>query len=199
VNVLQHINAAMTAVVARVQPSLVQISSGRHGKGAGIIWEANGLIITNAHVARRQTLHVTLANRQTLPAHVLFTDPEHDLAALSVTAHGLVPIAPGNSWPPRPGQLVLALGHPWGVVGAVTAGIVITLGPSPELPHVRGDLIQASLHLRPGHSGGPLVDVHGHLLGINTMMAGPDVGLAIPLPRVQDFLARAREKISFTP
>ena len=113
-----------------------------------------------------------------------------DLAALSVAAHGLHPIEPRRAWPLRPGQWVVALGHPWGVTGAATAGIVIDLGKPPEMPRFPGELLQVSLHLRPGHSGGPLVDEHGHLVGLNTMMAGPDVGLAIPLPAVTDFLKK---------
>ena len=78
-----------------------------------------------------------------------------------------------------------------GVSGAVTAGAVIDVGGSVEgsLPH--GELIQIGLHLRPGHSGGPLVDVQGRLVGINTMINGPDVGLAIPLHTVKDFLREA--------
>ena len=91
------------------------------------------------------------------------------------------------------GHWVLALGHPWGVAGAVTAGVVIGVGASPEAPHKRGEWIHASLHLRPGHSGGPLVDVYGHVVGINTMMAGPDVGLAIPVSVVQGFVRQVRE------
>jgi S1-C subfamily serine protease len=73
-------------------------------------------------------------------------------------------------------------------LGAVTAGIVIDTGQPPELPRYRGELIQVSLHLRPGHSGGPMVDVAGRLVGINTMIAGPEVGLAIPLQTVKEFL-----------
>jgi S1-C subfamily serine protease len=82
---------------------------------------------------------------------------------------------------------VLAVGHPWGVPGAVTGGVVINTGPPPEISR-RGELIQVGLHLRPGHSGGPLVDVRGRLVGINTMIAGPEVGLVIPVHVVKNFL-----------
>lgn len=84
----------------------------------------------------------------------------------------------------------MALGHPWGVVGAATAGVVIAVGIPPEMPHLRQALIQVSLHVRPGYSGGPLVDEQGRLLGITTMMAGPDVGLAIPCHVVTGFVQR---------
>jgi serine protease Do len=198
VNVLQQINAEMAVAVARAQRSLVQISNGRYGKGAGVLWRVDGLIVTNAHVVRRQTLQVTLADGRMLSARVLAADPGTDLAALCVAAHDLQPIEPRSAWPLRPGQWVVALGHPWGVAGAATAGIVIDLGKPLEMPRYPGELLQVSLHLRPGHSGGPLVDEHGHLVGLNTMMAGPNVGLAIPLPMVNDFLAKYQEKICFT-
>ena len=86
---------------------------------------------------------------------------------------------------------MLGVGHPWGVEGAVTAGAVIAVGAGLENAWPHGELVQVGLHLRPGHSGGPLVDVHGRLVGISTMINGPDVGLAIPLQVVKQFLRRA--------
>jgi S1-C subfamily serine protease len=188
-NILQHINNAMTALVEGVRPGLVQISTGR-GRGAGTIWHPNGLIVTNAHVLRDAPLQITLVDGRTLPARVLATDAQADLAALAVAADGLPAIAHPAAWHLQPGHWVLALGHPWGLTGAVTAGMVIDVGAPPELPRWRSALIQVGMHLRPGYSGGPLVDGHGCLVGINTMMAGPEVGLAIPLPAVATFLRR---------
>ena len=190
VNVLQQVNDALAALVERVRHGLVQISNSRGGRGAGTIWHSDGLIVTNAHVVRHATPQITLADGRTLPARVLASDIDDDLAALSVAAGGLPAIAHAASWPLRPGHWVLALGHPWGVTGAATAGMVIAVGAPPEMPRVRRELIQVSVHLRPGYSGGPLVDGHGCLVGINTMMAGPDVGLAIPFPRVAAFVRR---------
>ena len=185
----QQLNGDMSAIVENVRRSLVQISNGR-GAGAGTIWHADGLIITNAHViAGRHGLKVTLPDGRTLPARVLAADTEHDLAALSVEANNLPTITPGESKQLQPGQWVLAVGHPWGVLGAATAGIVINTGSPPEIN--RGDFIQVGLHLRPGHSGGPLVDVQGRLVGINTMITGPEVGLAVPVHTVKDFLRQA--------
>jgi S1-C subfamily serine protease len=185
----QQLNEEMAAIIAKVRRSLVQISNGRGGVGAGTVWHADGLIVTNAHVlAGRDHLNVTLPDQWTLPARLLAVDPEHDLAALSVSATGLTTIELSEAPSLAPGQWVLALGHPWGVLGAVTAGTVIDVGAPPEIARSRGEFIQVGLHLRPGHSGGPLVDVYGRLVGINTMIAGPDVGLAIPLPVVKAFL-----------
>jgi serine protease Do len=202
-SLLHQINEEIAAVVERARRGLVQVHHGT-GNGAGTIWHPSGLIITNAHVVAgvdygqrigrvaRSALSVTLPDGRTLPAEVLALDADRDLAALSVMADDLPTIELGSSHPPRPGDWVLAVGHPWGVEGAVTGGIVIALGASAAL-QVQGafqDWIAVSLHMRPGHSGGPLVDSEGRLVGINTMIAGPDVGFAVPLHAVKQFLKR---------
>jgi serine protease Do len=194
-NVLQQLNQEMTAVVERVRLSLVHISNGRHGTGAGVLWQSDGLTLSTAHVIRSPEPRVTLWDGRTFPARVLDTDTDHDLAVLSIPAVGLTPIESGTAWPPRPGQWVLAFGHPWGVPGAVTVGSVIAVGAPPEMPQFRGELLQVGLHVRPGYSGGPLVDAHGYLVGLNMMMAGPDVGLTIPLPVIKAFLRRVPERV----
>jgi serine protease Do len=107
-----------------------------------------------------------------------------------VEANDLPALPLHNGAPLRTGQWVMALGHPWGVTGATTAGMIIAVGrPVEQLPFP-GDLIQVGLHLRPGHSGGPMLDSQGHLVGINTMIAGPEVGLAIPANTVKKFLKK---------
>ena len=187
-DLLHQLNLEMSAVVENVRRSLVQITNGQRGTGAGTIWHADGLIVTNAHVVGRRSLRATLPDERTLPVRLLARDASCDLAALAVDATGLPTSELGQSKQLQPGQWVLALGHPWGVAGAVTAGVVIGVGPPPEMPLPQRELIQVGLHLRPGHSGGPLVDVHGRLVGINTMMAGPEVGLAVPVHAVKTFL-----------
>jgi serine protease Do len=187
-NLLQQINHEMAATVETVRRSLVQITNGHNGAGAGTLWHSDGLIITNAHVVQRQGINVALPDGRTLPARLLARDPDRDLAALSIEADHLPTIELGDSRQLQPGQWVLAIGHPWGVPGAITAGAVIDTGLPPEIPAKHGELIQVGLHMRPGHSGGPLVDTQGRLVGINTMIAGPDVGLAIPIHVVKAFL-----------
>jgi S1-C subfamily serine protease len=91
---------------------------------------------------------------------------------------------------------VIAVGHPWGLEGAATAGIVIGVGDLPGLPAEGREMVAASLHLRPGDSGGVLVDAEGRLVGINTMMAGPDLGLAISVDEAKRF---AREALGTKP
>jgi serine protease Do len=191
-NLLQQLNDELSATVEKVRHSLVQIRNGRGGAGAGTIWHPDGLIVTNAHVIQQYpSPKVILPDETTLSVRLLAQDIDRDLAALAVDASGLPTIELGDSHQLSPGQWVLALGHPWGVLGAATAGVVIAMGPPPEIP-ARGELIQVGLHLRPGHSGGPLVDINGRLVGINTMIAGPDVGLAVPIHVVKAFL---REKL----
>jgi serine protease Do len=110
---------------------------------------------------------------------------------LAVEAERLPAIELGDSRSLVPGQWVLALGHPLGLSGAATAGIVIGAGSDlPEAPGPGREWVAVSLSLRPGHSGGPLVDVQGRLVGINTMMAGPEVGMAVPVQVVKEFLRR---------
>jgi serine protease Do len=188
---LHQLNLDMSGLVENVRRSLVQVSNGRRGTGAGTVWHPDGLILTNAHVVGRRNLRVTLPDGRTLPAWLLAHDPALDVAALKVDATGLPTVELGKSKQLQPGQWVLALGHPWGVAGAVTAGVVIGVGLPLEMQLPRRELIQVSLHLRPGHSGGPLVDARGRLVGINTMMAGPDVGLAVPVHVVKGFLREA--------
>jgi S1-C subfamily serine protease len=186
------INADVERVVDRVYESLVQARNGRRGAGAGTIWHPQGLIVTNAHVAGRGPLKVELSDGRVYPADIIAADPGLDLAALRINAVELPTIQLADSRAVRSGQWVMALGHPWGVTGAATAGVVIGMGREwPEMPPSKRDWIVVSLHMRPGHSGGPLVDVRGRLLGINTMINGPDVGFAIPTHVVVDFLKRA--------
>jgi serine protease Do len=190
--ILQQWNAAMGRLVDAVQPAVVQVHNGHQGTGAGTVWHPDGLILTNAHVAQQKVVMVTLADGRRLPGKVLAADPALDLAAVGVGASGLVTIELGDSRRLEAGDWVLALGHPWGVRGAATAGVVAGAGARlPEMPGNGREWIAVSLHLRPGHSGGPLVDVHGRLVGINTMMAGPDLGLAVPVHVVKGFLRRA--------
>jgi serine protease Do len=191
-SVLQLLNNDLSTIVTQTQRSLVRVLNG-NGAGAGTIWHSDGLIITNAHVvARSRSLEVALPDGRTFPAAIVARDDSHDLAALAIQAHDLPTIEPGDSNQLYPGQWVMALGHPWGVADAVTGGIVIGAGADLiELSASTGrDWVAVSLHLRPGHSGGPLIDVDGRLVGVNTLMTGPDVGAAVPVNTVKAFLKR---------
>ncbi len=197
-NILEQLNAEMTGAVQQVRASLVRVTNGGSGAGAGTIWNSEGLILTNAHVVHDPHPGVTLPDGRSLPASILAYDAARDLALLSVKARGLPALALGDSRNVRPGEWVFAVGHPWGIAGAVTAGVVIGVGH--DLPDAaaggtrRGparEWLMASLVLRPGNSGGPLVDARGRLLGVNTIMTGPEVGGAVPVHVVEEFLQEA--------
>ena len=187
--ILHQLNTEVADIADRVRASLVQVRSGGRGGGAGTVWHSDGLILTNAHVVEREPVQVVLPQGDTLPARVVAQDKKLDIAALAVDATDLTTIEIGESRRLRPGQVVLALGHPWGVMGSVSAGVVIGLSSErPEMEGSRREMIAVSLSLRPGNSGGPLVDAHGRLLGITSMMTGPEVGLAVPVHVVKAFL-----------
>ncbi len=189
---VQSLNGDLASVIEAAQRSLVQVHDGRRGAGSGLIWSPDGLIITNAHVVSgRSAPEVTLPDGTTVPARIVGSDPGLDLAALSVDAGGLESLTRGSSRDLLPGELVIAVGHPWGVNGAATAGVMIATGAGlPDTPESDREWIAASLKLRPGHSGGPLIDAEGRLVGINTMITGPSVGLAVPIHVVEGFVSR---------
>ena len=191
--VLPQLNVAMESLVERVGHNLVRVHNGKGGAGAGTIWHPDGLILTNAHVATPGPLQVTLPEGSTVRAEIMAYNMGQDLAALTVDATDLPTIELGESRLLQPGQWVLALGHLWGVIGAATAGVVIGIG-TPEWdrsPIPGGDWIAVGLQLRPGYSGGPLVDIQGRLVGINTMMTGPGLGVAVPVHAAKAFLKNA--------
>lgn len=189
---LEQLNDELALVADGIKDSLVQVRGSRGGVGAGTIWHPDGLILTNAHVVQRPPLIVTLTDGRTLEARLLATDTSRDLAALMVEASGLPTVRLADSRKVQPGQWVLAMGHPWGVAGSVTAGAVI--GLEQEDGHGRWpgrQWIVVGLNLRPGYSGGPLVDARGRLLGINTMMTAHNVGMAVPVHVAAEFLREA--------
>ena len=120
-----------------------------------------------------------------MAARVVALSKEHDLAALAVDAHDLPAISIGDSRSVKPGAGVLAVGHPWGQVGAVTYGIAIGLETHDNSER---EWLAVNMQLRPGNSGGPLLDCEGRLIGINTIMSGPNVGLAVPAHVAKAFL-----------
>jgi S1-C subfamily serine protease len=186
-SVLMQLNNEMAGLVEKVRQSLVQVTDGQGG-AAGSIWHSQGLIVTNAHIISHKHARVTLFDGRDLGAKVLACDKDKDLAALSIDAEGLPTIALGDSTRLNAGQFVVAMGHPWGVNGLATAGIIMGAGAEHLRISYARNLLAVNLPLRPGNSGGPLVDAGGRLVGINTMMTGPDTGLAIPVNLAKAFL-----------
>ncbi len=171
-------------VAEQLRRSTVLVHAG--GSGSGVIWTADGTIVTNAHVARGAQAGVQLWDGRELEAKIMSRNPRRDLALLSVDANQLSAAAVADSSEVRPGELAIAIGNPLGFIGALTTGTVHAIGP------LRGlgpqSWIQANLRLAPGNSGGPLADARGRIIGINTMVAGR-LALAIPSNTVQDFLS----------
>lgn len=177
------VSEAASVLAEQAQASVVQVSSQGRGQGAGVIWSDDGQVLTNHHVVAgaRGPLRVTLADGRELPATLLASEPAFDLALLKVEASGLKAVPLGDSERLRVGELVFAVGHPWGQKNVVTAGIVS--GVSAEVPE-GGDrtvpTIRTDVRLRPGNSGGPLLNAAGAVVGINAMIFGGDLSIAIP-------------------
>lgn len=171
---------AFGAEAERLARSAVEVRVNGAGAGSGVIWRED-MIITNAHVAREPKARIELHDGRLIDAHVVRRDRRRDLAALAVSEPGLEPAPIGNADTLRPGQFVFALGTPFGIPRAVSAGIVHAVG---------GRWVQADLRLAPGNSGGPLADAMGRVIGINSMIMG-GLALAIPSDAVERFLAPA--------
>ena len=199
-SLLQQLNADIAEVAAKGRRGLVQVRSGPRGAGTGTVWHSDGLILTNAHVVGSGDPGVKLADGRVLPARTVARDTQRDLAALVVEATGLESMALGNSRSLRPGQWVLALGHPWGLTGAATAGVVVSVGKGWDDMPLRGqEWIAVSLPLRPGNSGGPLLDAEGRLVGITAVMVGSQLGLAVPVHVAKAFLRRTLAPTALEP
>jgi serine protease Do len=181
---------AFVAMAARLRRATVQVRGRGPGGGSGVIWQPDGLIITNAHVARGPRASIELADGRTFTATVTARDERRDLAALTVDATDLPAATIGDSDALRVGSLVLAVGNPLGLTGALTTGVVHAAATA-DGPHGH-DWVRADVRLAPGNSGGPLANAAGHVIGINSMIAG-GLALAVPSNAVTRFLRGAAE------
>jgi serine protease Do len=177
----------VSALAERLRKSVVRVGSMGPGSGSGVIWSADGLIVTNAHVATGERLRVEHADGRRLEAQLIARDSRRDLALLKVNAAGLVALKPCDLSSLRAGEAVLALGYPMGG-DAVTVGIVHA---TPRDAH----WLTADVRVAPGNSGGPLCDVHGRLVGINTMVVD-GLTLAITVRAIERFVARSPDRQS---
>ena len=194
---VDRLNGALSDATDGVQDALVQVRVPGRGGGAGIVWRGDGLIVTNAHVAGRGPVEVVLRDGRRLEARLVARSRRLDLAALAVESPGLRAAPIGDSRALRAGELVFALGHPFGVAGAVTSGVVIGLEPDAPTTRRRDgsrEWLVVGMRLRPGNSGGPVLDARGRVVGISTVMAGPDVGMAVPSHVVAAFLGERAER-----
>lgn len=186
----ERLATELEALAQRVRAGVVQVGNGRGG-GAGTIWSADGLIVTNHHVAPGDDAQVTLADRRTFSARAVAALPERDLTLLHIDAHDLPALAAGDSGALRPGELVMAVGHPLGVRDAVSLGIFSGIGPIEGRDSSRhlSEALLANIDLRPGNSGGPLVNMRGEVVGINAMVFGRRTAMAVPSASVSRLVA----------
>jgi len=184
-------------VAERLRRSTVQVfTEGRRSGGSGVVWGADGLIVTNAHVARASRHEVELWDGQRLEARIDSYDARRDLALLRVSATGLAAAAAGDSTALRPGELAIAIGSPLGFSGALTTGVIHAVGPMAGMG--RRTWVQATVRLAPGNSGGPLANAGGQVVGINTAIAN-GLGLAVPSRDIAEFLRHgARPRLGVT-
>jgi serine protease Do len=173
-------------VVERLRRVTVVVQpGGRRGNGSGVLWGGDGVVVTNAHVAQERTADVTLWDGREFRAEVMHRDPRRDLAALRIVAKDLPSLEARDTSLVRPGEVAIAVGNPLGFVGALTTGVIHAVGPLAGLGKLKW--VQSDVRLAPGNSGGPLADVQGRILGINTMVAGR-LALAIPSNDITRFL-----------
>lgn len=163
----------------------------QEGQGSGFIIDRDGHVLTNYHVIdeavrSRGQIEVTLHNRKTYRATVVGTDRSHDLAIIQIKAPDLLPLVLGDSRSLLVGQKVYAIGNPFGLAGTLTSGIVSSIRSVREPDGITIDeAIQTDAAINPGNSGGPLLNSHGEVVGINTMIAsnsGQNAGIGFAIP-----------------
>lgn len=178
-------SSALMAMISTVQPGIVQVHTHGRGGGTGIVLDTDGQtgrILTNNHVVVRDTarVEVSLLDGRTLKATVLHRDELLDLALLQVTGENLIPLQVGDSSQLRVGEWVFAIGHPWGQRWVVTAGILSSRSAVKTRKGQTLHYLKSDVRLAPGNSCGPLLDADGNVIGINAMIFGGDLSVAIP-------------------
>lgn len=186
---LDAYSQAVIGVVSRVGPAVLSISGypadGLPGSGSGFIMTPDGFALTNSHVVRgRSRVRATTEDGDTLDARLIGDDPSTDLALIRIAARDLPHAELGDTGGLQVGQLVIAMGNPFGFRSTVSTGVVSALGRAmrSEQGRLIENIVQHTAPLNPGNSGGPLVDSRGRVVGINTAIIAMAQGLGFAVP-----------------
>jgi len=186
---LQAYSDELAAVVAQVARSVARVQARQRIAGTGVVWNADGAIVTADHVVEREENIRVVLDGATYEAELAGRDPTTDLAVLRIKPdRPLQPAQVADSKTLKQGNLVFAIGRPWGAEALVSGGIVSALGKfgmgNGWGAQFRDGLIHSDVTLYPGFSGGPLADASGRVVGINSSVLGRDLALAIPVETV---------------
>lgn len=193
-NLLDAYSQAVIAVIEAVGPAVVSISVGKSaqrfgsespGAGSGFAFTPDGYILTNCHVVEHaKRMDAVFINGDRLKATLVGKDMSTDMAVIHVEASHLPYVILGDSSELRVGQLVIAMGNPFGFQSTVSTGVVSALGRTLRSQEGRliENIIQHTAPLNPGNSGGPLLDSHGHVVGINTAIIAMAQGIGFSIP-----------------
>ncbi len=181
---LSRISEELVDAVERVAPSVVRVNARRGPSGSGVVWSADGLIVTADHVLEREEdITVGLADGSEASASLVGRDPASDVALLRIARQGLPPVGRGQA--PKVGQLILAVGRPGGGGPMVSLGVISSLQrPGRGWRRASANFITTDAVLYPGFSGGPLIDASGQAVGIGTSRFGQGTSVAIPMETV---------------